>query len=159
MAESELAGLVVPVITPVDNEDRVDEAAFRKGLRRLIDAGVHGVFVGGSAGEGPLLTAYEWERMVNIAADEVRDAVHLLGGAMDTSTRRVLGKMRVLSQLTYPYCVVTPTYYATLRHPDEFLRLFGACVERGEGMEIIAYNIPACTNSVIPAETVIEMAR
>jgi len=97
--------------------------------------------------------------MVNVAADEVRDAVLLLGGAMDTSTRRVLGKMRVLSQLAYPYCVVTPTYYTTLRHPDAFLRLFGACVERMEGMEIVAYNIPSCTGSFIPAETVIEMAR
>ena len=32
---------------------------------------------------------------MNIAADEVRDVVHLLGGAMDTSTQRVLEKMRV----------------------------------------------------------------
>jgi 4-hydroxy-tetrahydrodipicolinate synthase len=159
MKHTELSGVVVPAITPVDDEDRVDEAAFRKGLRRLIDAGVHAIFVGGSAGEGPLLTTYEWERMMSIAADEVRDAVHLLGGAMDTSTQRVLGKMRVLAQLAYPYCVVTPTYYTTLRHPDEFLRLFGACVERREGMEIIAYNIPSCTNSVIPAEVVLEGAR
>jgi len=35
MTDSELAGVVVPAITPVDDEDRVDEAAFRKGLRRL----------------------------------------------------------------------------------------------------------------------------
>ena len=60
MKHTELAGVVVPAITPVDDEDRVDEAAFRKGLRRLISAGVHAIFVGGSAGEGPLLTAYEW---------------------------------------------------------------------------------------------------
>ena len=40
----------------------------------------------------------------------VSRAVHLLGGAMDTSTQRVLAKMRVLAQSAYPYCVVTPTY-------------------------------------------------
>lgn len=159
MRSNELDGVVVPVITPVDDEDRVDEPAFRATMRRLIAEGVDAIFVGGSAGEGPLLTDREWERMVSIAADEVRDAVHLLGGAMDTSTQRVLGKIRVLSQLAYPYCVVTPTYYITLRHPDEFLRLFGACVEQGEGMDIVAYNIPSCTSSVIPAETVFEMAR
>jgi 4-hydroxy-tetrahydrodipicolinate synthase len=159
MRSNELGGVVVPVITPVDDEDRVDEPAYRATIRRLIAEGVDAIFVGGSAGEGPLLTDREWEHVVSIAADEVRDAVHLLGGAMDTSTQRVLGKMRVLAQLAYPYCVVTPTYYTTLRHPDEFLRLFGACVEQGAGMEIVAYNIPSCTNSVIPAETVIEMAR
>ena len=67
MTNIELAGVVVPAITPVDDEDRVDEAAFRKGLRRLVDAGVHAIFVGGSAGEGPLLADREWERMATIA--------------------------------------------------------------------------------------------
>jgi 4-hydroxy-tetrahydrodipicolinate synthase len=159
MTDSELAGVVVPAITPVDDEERVDEAAFRKGLRRLVDAGVHAIFVGGSAGEGPLLADNEWERMVTIAHDEVQGAVNLLGGAIDTSTRRVRAKMHILSQLGYPYCVITPTYYIKLRHPDEYLRLFGDCAEHADGINIVAYNIPSCTGSVIPAEKVIEMAR
>jgi 4-hydroxy-tetrahydrodipicolinate synthase len=159
MKHSELGGVVVPAITPVDNEDRVDEAAFRKGLRRLINAGVHGVFVGGSAGEGPLLTAYEWERMVTIARDEVGSDVHLLGGAIDTSTKRVQEKLAILSRLGYPYCVITPTYYITLRHPDEHLRLFGECAEVASATQIIAYNIPSCVGSVIPAEVLLEGAR
>ena len=159
MGNGELGGVVIPVITPVDSDERIDEAAFRGGIRRLIGAGVHAIFVGGSAGEGPLLTAIEWERMVTIAHDEVGGAVHLLGGAIDTSTRRVLEKIRILSQLGFPYTVVTPTYYITLRTPDEHLRLFGECVEHAGNTEIIAYNIPSCTGSAIPAETVIEMAR
>ena len=159
MRSNELGGVVVPVITPVDDEDRVDEPAYRATIRRLIAAGVDAIFVGGSAGEGPLLTAIEWERMVTIAHDEVGGAVHLLGGAIDTSTRRVLEKIRILSQLGFPYTVVTPTYYITLRTPDEHLRLFGECVEHAGNTEIIAYNIPSCTGSAIPAETVIEMAR
>jgi len=159
MTNSDLAGVVVPAITPVDSEDRVDEAAFRKGLRRLIDAGVDAIFVGGSAGEGPLLADREWERMVSIAHDEVNGAVDLLGGAIDTSTSRVRAKMRILSRLGYPYCVITPTYYITLRHPDEYLRLFGECAEEADGIDIVAYNIPSCTGSVIPVEKVIEMAR
>lgn len=115
--------------------------------------------MGGSAGEGPLLTDDEWERMVSIAHDEVKGAVNLLGGAMDTSTRRVLAKMLIVRQIGYPYCVIAPTYYITLRHPDEYMRLFGECAEHAYGMDIVAYNIPACTGSVIPADKAIEMAR
>jgi 4-hydroxy-tetrahydrodipicolinate synthase len=159
MTISDLQGVVVPAITPVDSEDRVDEAAFRKGIRRLIDAGVHAIFVGGSAGEGPLLADREWERMVSIAHDEVKGAVDLLGGAIDTSTRRVRAKMDILRQLGYPYCVITPTYYITLRHPDEHVRLFGECAEHADGVNIVAYNIPSCTGSVIPVDKVVEMAR
>ncbi len=159
MTKAELAGVVVPCITPVDDEDRVDEAAFRKVLRRHIDAGLHAIFVGGSAGEGSLLVTQEWERMVTIAYDEVKGRVPLLGGAMDTSTRRVLEKVRILRDIGYPYCVITPTYYITLRVAGENLRLFGACAEVAGDMSIVAYNIPSCVGSVLPIPEVIEMAR
>ena len=151
MRTASLGGVIVPTITPVDDDDCVDERSFRWGIRRLLDAGVHAIFVGGSAGEGPLLTAREWERMVTIAADEVNGTVPLLGGAIDTSTRRVIEKIRVLSSLGFVYSVVTPTYYITLRTEEEYLRLFGECAVAADGTEIIAYNIPACVGSVIPA--------
>ena len=85
MDNVKMGGIIVPVITPVDDQDRVDEASFRAQIRRLIKAGIHGIFVGGSAGEGPLLTAKEWERMVTIGFEECNGKVHLLGGAIDTS--------------------------------------------------------------------------
>ncbi len=41
--KQDLKGIVVPVITPVDDQDRVDESAFRKVIRHLIDSGVRGL--------------------------------------------------------------------------------------------------------------------
>ena len=52
---ADLSGIVVPLLTPTDAEDRVDEPALRRLDRPADRAGVHGLFVGGSAGEGPLL--------------------------------------------------------------------------------------------------------
>ena len=43
--------VVVPVVTPVDTQDRVDEEAYRSLLRFLIGAGVHGIVVGGTAAQ------------------------------------------------------------------------------------------------------------
>ena len=83
MQNAEPGGVVVPVITPVDSKERIDEAAFRKGLRRLIGAGVHAIFGGGSAGERPLLKAVEWERMVRIAHFIVGDSNHALARRCD----------------------------------------------------------------------------
>ena len=159
MKHTELSGVVVPIITPVDDEDRVAEPAFRQVIRRLIDAGVHGLFVGGSAGEGPLLTFREWERMVEIAFDEAGGALPLLGGAIDTSTQRIKGRIKVLADVGYKYFVVTPTFYTTLKVPDEHLRLFTECADGSRGMSMIVYNIPSCTNSEIPVEVVVELAR
>jgi len=156
--QEQLKGVVVPVITPVTAADRVDEKQFRRVLNRLIEAGVHGIFVGGSAGEGPLLRDREWRRMVTIAAAEVKGRIPLLGGAIDTSTGRVCDKVRILREMGYRYVVVTPSYYIAVRTPSEHLRLFGAAKDAAGDMELVAYNIPGCTASTIAVDTFCEMA-
>ncbi len=147
---SELAGVIVPVTTAVDNEDRVDEAAFRGQLRFLIESGVHGLFVGGTAGEGPLLTFKEWERMCRFAIEECDGKVPLLGNASDTSTARVIERIHVLKSLGYQHVVIVPTYYVKLKSVDEHLRLFGSCKEAAGSINMIAYNIPSCAGSSSP---------
>ncbi len=48
----DLRGVIVPVVTPVDRDENIDVQAFRKLISFLIESGVHGIFVSGSAGEG-----------------------------------------------------------------------------------------------------------
>jgi len=155
----ELAGIVVPLLTPTDRDDRVDERPLRQLVSKLIDARVDGLFVGGSAGSGPLLVDREWERLAEIVHDAVNGRVPLMAGAQDTSTRRVVDKVKRLGKIGYRYVVVTPTYYVATTTADEHLRLFGACRDAVEKVEIIPYNIPQVTNSVIAAETMTRMAR
>jgi 4-hydroxy-tetrahydrodipicolinate synthase len=159
MSNTELHGVIVPVITPINDREEVDEAAFRKLLRWLINAGVHGIFVGGSAGEGPLLVDAQWRRMVEIARDEVGGAIPLLGGAQEMSSRRVCEKVKILRQIGYRHFVVTPTFYITVRTAEEHLRLFGQAKEAGQDMEMIPYNIPQCTGSALALETMCELAK
>ena len=159
MAQEKLHGVIVPVITPVDHQENVDETAFRTVLRRLIDAGVHGIFVGGSAGEGPLLADRQWRRMAEIACDEVGGRIPLLGGAIDTSTRKVCEKITALKDIGYRYFVVTPTFYTAIKTPQEHLRLFGRARNAGADMEMLPYNIPQCTGSALSVDTMCEMAR
>ncbi|MBV9124371.1 MAG: dihydrodipicolinate synthase family protein, partial [Planctomycetes bacterium] len=137
----------------------VDEPALRRSIDRLLEAGVHGLFAGGTAGEGPLLTEREWVRLMEIALDQVAGRVPLLAGAQDSSTGRVVDKIRRLRDLGYAHVVVTPTFYIPSRTADEQLRLFGACREAGGEMELVAYNIPQVTGSGITIETFCELAR
>ena len=157
--QEQLKGVIVPAITPVNADDGVDEGQFRRVLGRLIEAGVHGIFVGGSAGEGPLLVDREWHRMVSIALDEVAGRIPLLGGVMDTSSARVCVKVRALRDCGYRHFVLTPSYYTTLKSQSEHLRLFGAAKDAAGEMNMVAYNIPSCTASVIEVDTLVDMAR
>jgi len=159
MCQQPIRGVIVPVITPIDADENVDEPAFRRQLQRLIEAGVHALFVGGSAGEGPLLADAAWRRMAEIAFEEAGGKLPLLGGVMDTSARRAREKIRVLRGIGYPYFVLTPTYYITVKAESEHLRLFGEARDAAGDMEMIAYNIPQCTSSRLAVDTVCEMAR
>jgi len=159
MRNKELYGIIVPIITPVETDDRVDENSFRKMIRHVIDGGVHGLFVGGSAGEGPLLTELEWTRMVEIARDENGNRVSLLGGVMDTSAKRVKEKIKILKQMGYEFFVVSPTFYLSLTSPEEHFRLFSECLDAGSGMEMVGYNIPQNTHSQVPVEVLHECVR
>jgi len=155
----DLSGIIPPILTPTDEHDRVDEPALRKSVRRLVEAGVHGLFLGGTAGEGPLLVDGEWRRLMEIVQDEAAGRVPVLGGVQDTSTRKVLNKIAWLRELGYAHFVVTPTFYIPVRSPQEHLRLFAACHEAAGGMEMIGYNIPQVTGSVVAVETFCEAAR
>ncbi len=156
---AELAGIIPPILTATDEYDRVDEDALRRSVRRLLAAGVHGLFVGGTAGEGPLLTEREWVRLMEIVFEETAGRVPLLAGAQDCSTRKVVDKIARLRAIGYGYCVITPTFYIVSKTADEQLRLFGACREAAGEMEMIAYNIPQVTGTHITVETFVELAR
>ncbi len=154
-----LGGIIPPILTATDAQDNVDETALRGFVDWLIDAGVDGLFVGGSAGEGPLLVEREWQRLAEIVFDQTRGRVPLLMGVQDTSTRKVLDKIRTARRIGYRYCVATPTFYNPCRSAGEQFRLFAACVEAAQPMELVAYNIPQLTISAIEVDTFCELAR
>jgi 4-hydroxy-tetrahydrodipicolinate synthase len=158
-APVELSGIIPPILTPTDSHDRVDETALRQSVRRLMEAGVHGLFLAGSAGEGPLLAEREWRRLMEIAQDEVAGRLPLLAGVQDTSTRKVIDKIAHLRELGYRYYVVTPTFYIPTRTAAEHLRLFAACRDAAGDLEMIGYNIPQLTASTVAVETFCEAAR
>ena len=40
-----IKGVVVPILTPIDKEEFIDEAAFRRQIDYVINGGMHGILV------------------------------------------------------------------------------------------------------------------
>ncbi len=154
-----LHGVVVPIITPTDAQERVDEQALRSLIRRLIAAGVHGIFAGGTTGEGPLLTFAEWQRMAEISFDECGSGASLVTGVMDTSASRVIERVRLLRRIGCRCFVLTPSFYIAAKTASEQLRLFSAARDAAGDMEMVAYNIPQCAGVALDVGMVCDMAR
>ncbi len=149
----EISGVIVPIFTPVNGEERVDEGAYRRLIRHCLSAGVDGIFAGGSAGMGPLLEDDQWERAMEIAHSEVGGAVPLLGGVITVSTRKAVERIHILDRIGYQAMAVTPTYYISLTREEEFISHFEAC-RNATDMEMVVYNIPSCVGSNIPPKVI-----
>ncbi len=90
-----IRGVIPPLLTPIDAEERIDEARLRKQVGHVIAGGVHGILAFGSNGEFYMFDEAETERGLKIMIDEAkgRVPVYLGIGAIRTSQCVRLAKM------------------------------------------------------------------
>src|ERR1039458_3229937 len=79
-----IQGVVTPLITPVDAEERVSETGLRNQIEHVLRGGVHGVFIVGSTGEFYGLDYDEKKRATEITVDQVKGRVPVYVGASAT---------------------------------------------------------------------------
>lgn len=151
-----LGGIIPPLPTPFTGTGDIDAVALGRLCDHLVAGGVDAVFVAGTAGLGPLLTERQYARLMELASEALRDRAPLVAGVIECSTPRVIDRLRLLESLGCRHFVVTPTYYLPPGGQDRLLRHFGACAE-ATSMEMVVYNIPACTGINIEVDTVMRM--
>ena len=81
-----IKGVIVPPITPFNAQGQVDSAAIKRLVDFLIERGIHGLFPGGTTGEGPLLSISERRQLAEtfVAAADGRVPVIIHTGAITT---------------------------------------------------------------------------
>src|SRR5215510_13139253 len=70
-----IRGVLLPIITPFDEKVRVDEQMMRQLVDFHIKAGVQGLFVLGSTGQGPAMTIEERKQTTAITLDQAKSRV------------------------------------------------------------------------------------
>ena len=65
-----IKGVVVPIITVIDQDEKIDEAGMRKQVDYVIDGGLQGILAFGSNGEFYQLEEDEMERGLKIMVDQ-----------------------------------------------------------------------------------------
>ena len=136
----DLEGIIAPMTTPFTRKGDVDEAAFRKQVQFLIDAGVHGLAVGGSTGEGHTLSGKEATRLVRIAMTEARGRVPVVAGIIVDSTRQAIERAEAVADLGPAALQITPVHYLFRPDDNHMLEHFRA-VGRATKIPILIYNV------------------
>ena len=71
MKQTELKGIITPILTPMNADESINTDELRTQIDRLIDGGVHGIFPFGTNGEGYMLIEQEKGEVVEAAIDQV----------------------------------------------------------------------------------------
>lgn len=123
----------------------------------MLDAGVHGLFLLGSSGEGPVLSGQIGDAVVETAVSLVASQIPVLAGVLEPGTDRVVERGLRMKQLGADALVVAAPYYFPVTD-DELLAHFRA-VHQAVELPIFVYDIPRTTKIKIPLEVMLELAR
>ncbi|NIJ13282.1 4-hydroxy-tetrahydrodipicolinate synthase [Saccharomonospora amisosensis] len=156
LTKSALHGVIPPLVTPLDEQGEVDRRSLERVVSDQLDAGVHGVFVGGSTGEIALLDTARRTAAIEVVTGTVAGAVPVLAGAVDTGTLRVVEHARQAVRLGADAVVVTTPFYIR-PHRDEIVEHFRQ-VHAAVDAPVIGYDIVSATGSRLTADIVAELA-
>lgn len=140
---ADIRGIVPPMVTPFDANEAIDEAALRAEVNYLIEqAGVHGLAVGGSTGEGHTLSTDELRRVVGAAVEAAQGRVPVIAGIIVDSTRQAIEKAQAVADLDVAALQVTPVHYLFRPSDDMMMQHFATLV--------VATDVPVMIYNVVP---------
>lgn len=145
----EIKGIIPPILTPMDEEENVNEKELRNQVNRLIGAGVHGIFAFGTNGEGYALSESEKESILEVVIDETAGRVPVYAGSGCITTKDTIRMSQKAKNLGADVLSVITPWFAAASQNDllEHYREVAKAVD----MPIVLYNIPArCGNSLLP---------
>jgi len=158
--EKKYHGLIPPIVTPILENEDVDEKAFRDLINYSIDNGTDGIFVCGTNGETMQLTQAQRNNAIRICVDETKGRVPVFAGVMDTSTRRVVDNIKAAQDCGATAMAATPIFYDRHTSQDETVRHFERILkETDDNLDIFIYNIPPFTGEKVSPKAVLDIAK
>jgi len=117
-------GIYIPMITPFTNDGEVDFDALSEVTEFMIDRGIHGLFVLGSTGMGPVMTTEQRVAAAEFVVKQVRQRLPIIMhvGTADVQTTVALAKHA--DGLGVDAVAAVPPFYYTDHTPWEITAHF-----------------------------------
>lgn len=152
-----LTGIVVPMITPLINNDTLDNEGLERLIEHILKADVKALFILGTTGEGPSLSYFLRHQVIERTCRQVAERVPVLVGITDTSFTESINVARKAADLGAQGLV--------LAHPCYFPAAQCEIVDYVTDMapklplDVFLYNMPSHTKLTFSPETVRKAAQ
>jgi 4-hydroxy-tetrahydrodipicolinate synthase len=152
----EVKGIIVAMVTPLKEDESLDEEGLRALINYLIEGGVHGIFCCGSQGEIYSLTDEERRKVIDITVDEVNGRVPVYAGTGEITTEKVIRLTKYAKDAGADAAsIVTPYFIKPSSHE---LYMHYKRIAEAVDIPIILYNNPDRTGVNLDAQTVSRLA-
>ncbi|MPY17566.1 4-hydroxy-tetrahydrodipicolinate synthase [Paenibacillus glucanolyticus] len=148
--EESLRGVMVPIVTPFDEQGYLDIKSFKRLVTRLRNSGIHGLVVNGTTGESPTVGDSELERMI-YEARIILEELPLIVGTGPNNTAAAIKKTARAKELGADAALVATPYY---NRPSQQGIVYHFLALAETGLPIILYDIPHRTASTLDLHTV-----
>lgn len=153
-----LKGVIVPIITPIDENELIDEKALREQVDYVIEGGILGILAFGSNGEFYVIEEDEMERGLKIMVDQAAGRVPVYFGIGAISTKKCvrLAKMAAENGAT-GISVLQPMFLKPTE--TELFKHFKTIADAVPETPMLLYNNPGRVGYTMSANLVERLAR
>jgi dihydrodipicolinate synthase/N-acetylneuraminate lyase len=146
MAAASIAGILTPLMVPLDDRGRIDEAELARYVTWLIDRGVHGLYPNGSTGEFTRFSVEERRRIVSVVCQAAAGRVPVVAGAAEANVAETIQACEhCLDAGARAVAIVAPFYYKL--SPESVYAYFRE-IMRHAPLDVTLYNIPALASPI-----------
>ncbi|WP_278571039.1 4-hydroxy-tetrahydrodipicolinate synthase [Fusobacterium ulcerans] len=157
MKNVEIKGVIVPLLTPMNADETINEKELRNQVNHQIESGIHALFPLGTNGEAYILSREEKEQVLKIVVDEAKGRVPVYGGTGCVSTKETIELSLKAKEIGIDVLsIITPSFAAASQ--DELYEHYREVAEAVD-LPIVLYNIPARTGNALAPATVEKLSK
>ena len=154
---ADIGRLLTAMVTPFDDEGRVDYEQARRLATALVESGSDGVVVAGTTGESPSLTRVEQTRLFAEIHDALDGKGNVVAGTGSNSTAEAVEYTEDAQEVGADAALLVVPYYN--KPTQEGLYLHFKAIAESTDLPCILYNVPSRTITNLSAETTIRLSQ
>lgn len=155
MEDMRFTGVWPAFITPFDEKGEVIEAAVRECADYMIESGLDGLYVGGSTGEGLIMSVEQRMRAAEICIQQAAGRVPVVVHVGTADTRSAVELARHAGKAGADGISSVPPYY--YRMSKRYIKEFYTEIAEAAKVPFLIYNIPLLTGVSIGYDFMVEM--
>ena len=147
-----IEGIITPILTPMFDDESINEKELRNQVDRLIDAGVSGIFCFGTNGESYILSDAEKEFVLKVVIEQTAHRVPVYAGTGCPGTKDTIRMSQMAEKLGADVLSIICPYFAAANQHEIYNHY--KTVNDNVDLPIVIYNIPPRTGNKVLPETI-----